>query len=130
MTTPERRNADDDYSYFILGALLTLIGLTSFTTRVVEMQQRLFTALCLVAGVAILATAPKYMWRFRSLCISIMAFGGVWTILGLFTFVTGESGGMASHHVDRMSGIYQMIAGAAIGLVGFVLRTVYSAFHK
>lgn len=130
MSEPESRDKSDDHAYFILGVVLTLIGVRFFTVQVISTQQRLFTAACLLAGVVILSTAPKDMWRFRSLCISIMAFGGVLTILGLFTSVTGESGGMRSHHVDRMTGIYQMIAGATIGSIGFVLRTVYSAFHK
>ena len=130
MTTPERRNENDDQGYFILGIVLTLIGVTFFTTRVVGAQERLFTAACLIVGVVILATAPRYMWRFRALCTSVIVFGGISVLYGVLVFVTGESGGPASHHVAHTSGIYPIAAGAIIAMIGFVLRTIYSAFHE
>ena len=129
MPTPESRDKSNDYGYFIVGVLLSLIGVSFFTTRVLGAQHRLITAVCLIAGVAMLATAPKYMWRFSSVCTSIMLFGGTWVLYGILVFITGESGGPATHHVEHISGIYPVIAGAIIAMVGFVLRVIYSVFH-
>jgi hypothetical protein len=129
MSAPESRDRSNDYGHLILGVLLTLIGATFFTTRVAGAQERLFTGACLIAGVAMLATSPKYMWRFSSVCTSIMIFGAMWILYGVLVFLMGESGGLATHQVAHTSGIYPLIAGAIIAMIGFVLRIVYSVFH-
>jgi hypothetical protein len=129
MSSPETRDKSNDYGYFTLGVLFVLIGMRFFFDRAMSGQYRLFTASCLVAGVVILVTSPKYMWRFSSVCTSIMIFGGMSVLYGVLVFVTGESGGPASDHVARTSGIYPLIAGAIIAMVGFVLRVVSSVFH-
>jgi len=130
MAAPESRDKSNDYGYFIVGVLLTLIGATFFTTPVAGTQERLFTGTCLIAGVAILATSPKYMWRFSSVCTSIMIFGGMGILDGVFVLLTGESGGPATQHVTAASGIYLLIAGSVIAMIGFVLRIIYSVFHS
>jgi len=129
MSAPENRDKDEDHAYFILGVLMTFIGASFFTLQASGTQQRLFTAACLLIGVVILSTAPRYMWRFLSICASLIIFGGISIVYGVLVFITGESGGMATHHVPHSVGIYPIVAGAILAMIGFVLRRIYSAFH-
>src|SRR5437762_14359753 len=117
MSSPETRDKSNDYGYFMLGVLFVLIGARFFFDPAVSGQYRLFTASCLVAGVVMLVTSPKYMWRFSSVCTSIMIFGGMWVLYGVLVLITGESGGPASEHIAHTSGIYPLIAGAIIAMI-------------
>ena len=130
MSAPENRDKGDDHAYFILGVVLTFIGASFFTVRVSGTQQRLFTAACLLIGVVILSTAPRYMWRFSWICTSAMVFGGISVLYGTLVFLTGESGGMATRHVPHTTGFYPIIAGVVISTVGFLLKTIYSLFKR
>ena len=129
MSSPETRDKTNDYAYFTVGVLFVLIGMQFVFDRAMSGQFRLFTGSCLVAGVVMLVTSPKYMWRFSSVCISIMSFGGLMALYGVLVFLTGESGGPASQHISHSSGIYPLIAGGIIAMIGFVFRVIYSVFH-
>ena len=129
MATPEKRDDSEDYSYFTFGVLMLLIGSRFFVSEAAFSQERLFTGSCLVVGVVILATVPKYMWRFSSLCTSIMVFGAFSALYGVVVFATGETGGPASQHTSHTNGIYPFIAGGILVMFGFVLKGIYSLFH-
>ena len=128
MPAPETRDKSEDYPYFTFGILMLLIGVRFFVDEPAMSREKLLTALCLIVGVVVLATAPKYMWRFTSLCTSVMVFGAFSMLYGILVFATGESGGLASRHVPHTSGLYAIVFGAIIAMIGFVLKGVYSLF--
>jgi hypothetical protein len=126
MASLEKPDKSQDYGYFTFGVLMLLIGTRFFVGEPAMSQGRLFTGLCFVFGVVILATAPKYMWRFSSLCMSIIVFGALSVLYGMLLLATGETGGPASQHTSHTNGVYPFIAGVILVMFGFVLKRIHS----
>ena len=76
MPPPEDSHHIRDFGYFTYGVLFLLTGSRFFFDRATSGYFRLFAAICVILGLVILATAPRYLWQFPSLCTSMMTWGG------------------------------------------------------
>lgn len=130
MATPEARDKSEDYGYFTFGIVMLLIGIRFFVGEPATSQERLFTGSCLVLSVVIVATAPKYMWRFSSVCTSMMVFGAMSLLYAILVFVTGESGGPASQHTPRSTAIFPLVVGLLCIVLGAGFKAIYAVFKR
>jgi hypothetical protein len=130
MLPPEDSDRIRDFGYFTHGVLFSLIGARFFFDRATIGYFRLFAAIGIILGVVILATAPRYLWRFPSLCTSMMTSGGFLALYGILVAMMGETGGWNSLPTERINGLYGLVVGAILVTVGSVLKKLYSVLKR